>query len=171
MTTERASDALASTPLFAKLTQQELEELATSVQRRRYTAGQDVYRLGSAPDELFVVVEGEVELLIPADDGDDVLSARQPTSVFGEMAVLDGQPRMVLARAKTDVDVRIVKREAFLKVLGSNPQVREALHDVMVQITRQLARERGDAGVELLRTIASAMRRASTSTLGSAASS
>jgi CRP-like cAMP-binding protein len=162
MTRKCSGEVLLSTPLFEKLTSEELTKLNPLVQRRRYAAGEVIYELGSAPNELFVLVEGEVVLVVPVREDEKTLSTRHPPSVFGEIAVLDGQPRMVLARAKTDVEVLSVDAVASLEVLRSNPHAREHLHDFMCQITRQLARNEGDAGVEILRAIASAVRRAST---------
>ena len=167
MTSERPGGGLAATPLFATLTREEQEQLESSVQRREFTAGQEIYSDGSPPDALFVLMAGEVELLIPRAGGEELLSTRGPSSVFGEMAVLEGQPRMVRARAKTDVEVESVAADGFMELLSSSPRLREALHDLLVSITRDLVRNKDDAGVKVLRAIAAAMRAASvTDTVG-----
>jgi hypothetical protein len=87
-------------PLFNKATDDEIERLSKAVESEQYPAGAVIYELGSEPAELYVVTEGTVHLTHP--DADREIPRRQ-LSVFGEMAAVDGEPRIFSARASTDV--------------------------------------------------------------------
>ena len=143
-------------PLFEKATETELARLSSSVERVRFAAGDEIYPADSPPDELYVVLAGVVELVLP---GGRLLAERKPLSVFGEMAALDGEPRLVTARARTDVELSVVPASAFLHLLSTSAAVREALYRVLAHINRELARE-APGGVEVLRGMATVMRRA-----------
>src|SRR5947207_11997950 len=76
-------------PLFAGLTANELIEVASITKEIPYPAGVNIISEGEHGDYAFVVVEGEV-LVHRGDVHVDKLGAKD---FFGEMSVLDGEPR------------------------------------------------------------------------------
>ena len=75
--------------------------LAGSDEFNSYTAGQAIFQQGDAGDCMYCVKEGFVEIVA----GGKVLETLESGHIFGEMALVDKQPRSATARAKTDCQV------------------------------------------------------------------
>ncbi len=96
-------DALRSVPLFADLSEEDLERLAAGTLEEVAAAGTVVFREGDDGDRACVITTGEVEVLKASGSRDVLLAVRGPGDVVGEMALLDAAPRMASIRARTDV--------------------------------------------------------------------
>jgi hypothetical protein len=77
---------------------------------------------------MYILESGNVEIL----RGDTVLATLEPGDFFGEMAILEDQPRFATARAKTDLRVLKIERAAFADLLRANVEI-------AVRIMRKLA--------------------------------
>jgi CRP-like cAMP-binding protein len=96
----RASvDALKKVPLFAGLDARELEQVADTMQERRFAAGSTVVQEGAAGAGFFVVEEGEASV----DVGGDERGTLGPGDYFGEIALLTGSARTASIVASTDM--------------------------------------------------------------------
>jgi CRP/FNR family cyclic AMP-dependent transcriptional regulator len=96
----RASvDTLRNVPLFAGLDQRELEQIADTMQERRFTAGDTVMQQGAAGAGFFVVEEGRGEVSV----GGDTRGTIGPGDYFGEIALLTGSERTATITATTDM--------------------------------------------------------------------
>ena len=69
------------------------------MQERRYAAGETVYNEGDPGDTMFIIKEGEVEVLREVGGGNTRLATLSRGAIFGEMAVLRDQPRSTTTRA------------------------------------------------------------------------
>jgi CRP-like cAMP-binding protein len=99
-------DALQRSPLFEMLSPSELEMAAEMSRPRRLTAGQVVFEEGEVGDSLFVIAQGEVEVLSRNDSGEPrVLQTLTAPQFFGEMALVDKEERSATVRAKSDCQV------------------------------------------------------------------
>ena len=85
-------------PLFSTFTEQQLNAVLAYVQHRRYPRGALIVRAGDETDALYIILAGRVKVLIQDDEGHEViLSMMGPHDFFGEMGLLDDQPRSVRA--------------------------------------------------------------------------
>src|SRR5512147_708241 len=101
--------ALAKAELFAPLSEATRKRLATGGQPQPLETGALLFAKGDPGDALYVLLEGEVEVLVSNEAGRDVrLAAHKPPAVIGEMAVLDGQAR--------SADVRAIRRSRLLRI-------------------------------------------------------
>jgi len=129
---------LARVLLFADLDETELEELATLLRRRRYAKGEVIFREGDAGASLFIVEEGRVKLAIGSPEGNEViLDLLEPGDFFGELAVLDGEPRSADAVAIETSSLSSLQRVDFLRFLVERPQVAARL---LVTMSHRLRR-------------------------------
>ena len=81
-------------PLFSTFTEQQLNAVLAYVQHRRYPRGALIVRAGDETDALYIILAGRVKVLIQDDEGHEViLSMMGPHDFFGEMGLLDDQPR------------------------------------------------------------------------------
>jgi len=80
-----------------------------SAQIRNYSAGSVIFEAGQPGDEMFVVEEGEVDIVI----GDKVLETIVAEGFFGEMVLIDHEPRSTSAIARTDCVVMVLNQHRF----------------------------------------------------------
>jgi CRP/FNR family transcriptional regulator/CRP/FNR family cyclic AMP-dependent transcriptional regulator len=72
----------------------------------------------------YIIVKGKVKIVVNADDGrEHILGVLQDNDFFGEMSLIDGQPRSASAVAVEDVQMVTIQRDEFLKLLRSNPEI------------------------------------------------
>ncbi|HKX17413.1 MAG TPA: Crp/Fnr family transcriptional regulator [bacterium] len=117
-------DLLARSPLFSQLASAELEKIAALLRRRRYRAGEPVFREGDPGTALYVVDTGEIRILLGGADGKEVvLSLLGSGEFFGELALLDGEPRSADAVATVPTELLVLPRDDFLRLLREVPAV------------------------------------------------
>src|SRR5262245_56270834 len=91
---------LSSVPLFAGMNDTERERLSRGLRCRSYRARDAIFLAGDPGSSLCVIQSGRVKLSANSPDGREViLDLLGAGEVFGELAVLDGQPRSVDAVA------------------------------------------------------------------------
>jgi CRP/FNR family cyclic AMP-dependent transcriptional regulator len=106
---------LAQVPLFRNLDKRQLQSLARSVTPRRYAAGEELVRQGKGGISLFVVVSGKAEAVHTRADGTRVVvNTFGPTDYFGELAMLNDQPRTASVVAVEDIECLALVRWDFL---------------------------------------------------------
>lgn len=100
----------------------ELQTLEQTSQIKTYKAGRNVFQEGDPGDGLYVIAEGQVQIsCLVGQDQRRVLSRFGAGDFFGEMAVLDDQPRSATATAEVDTRVHFISREDLLSVLAKSP--------------------------------------------------
>jgi CRP-like cAMP-binding protein len=109
-------------------------------------AGAILCQAGDPGDAVYVVLEGEVEILARTPEGVDVrLAALGHGAIIGEMAALEGGPRSVDMVAARRCSLYRIPRGALLEVLRSDP---EAAMELIIELTRRL--RASNAGLEAL---------------------
>jgi CRP-like cAMP-binding protein len=84
---------------------------------KRVPAGSVIFSEGDRGEEMFGIVKGTVELRI----GDSVLGTLGPEEVFGEMALIDAEPRSATAVAVTECDLAVISKRHFLFLVHETP--------------------------------------------------
>jgi signal transduction histidine kinase len=115
---------LPPTDSFIGLLAAELHDLKRTAEKRAFRARQVIFRQGDVGDGVYVVEVGSVEISTQISEEENrVLSRLGAGTFFGEMAVLDGQPRSATATAELDTVVSFIPREAMLRALGKSPEL------------------------------------------------
>lgn len=131
-------ELLVRCPLFAELSAGEADRLAAFLRRRRYRAGEPVFREGDPGTAFYVVETGEVKILLGGSEGKEVVLALfGPGEFFGELALLDGEPRSADAVVTTAAELLILLREDFLRFLRDMPGVAV---NMLASLSRRLRR-------------------------------
>ena len=114
--------ALEQTDLFSGLARKQLRLMAFGARWYHAEAGEYVFHKDDDPSSgAFLVVEGEADLLLPVDGGEDVLIATSgPGQLVGELGVIRNVPRALDMRAKSDLTCLRIGAEEFLDVVGSD---------------------------------------------------
>jgi CRP/FNR family cyclic AMP-dependent transcriptional regulator len=120
--------SLAAMPIFAGLERTTLELIAQGMRVRRFRRGEVIFHIGDPGDALFVVMTGQVKIVLPGETGDEViLTTLGPGEVFGELALLDGAARSASAVALVATQTVVLQREAFRALLDRSPSIRDSL--------------------------------------------
>ena len=87
-------------------------------------AGESIFEQGESGETMYIVEEGEVDIVLPASGGEDrLLATLSRGDFFGEMAVLESEPRTASARARTDCRLLPVRGSSFIRLLQRNPEL------------------------------------------------
>ena len=94
-----------------------------------------IFREGESAAYAYVIKSGTVQITKHSADGEQVLAELVAPTIFGEMALIDGNPRSAGARAKENTVVTEVTAESFKTYLSKNP---EAAIRIMKTISENL---------------------------------
>lgn len=135
-----AHDALAACRLFAGLDDRTLDLLTAALRSRRYRRDEVIFHVDDPGDSLYVVAGGSVKIILSADDGTEpaILTTIGRGGFFGELALLDGAPRSATAVAMDPVETQVLRREAFDRLVDSEPGLRRALLATLAAEIRRL---------------------------------
>ena len=110
--------ALLASPLFAAMQPEELDEILKFALDRRVRRGQTIFQRGDEGSSLMAVLRGRVRISSVSGDGKELtLNVINTGEIFGEIALLDGQPRSADAVAIEDTVLLVVERRYFLPFL------------------------------------------------------
>jgi len=111
-------------PLFAGLDDSEILNLISVVTRRKYPKDAVIFFENDLGDSLFMIISGRVKVAILSDDGREViLSVLSDGDFFGEMSILDNEPRSATAIAVEETEVAILSQKAFLATVENRPRI------------------------------------------------
>tara|TARA_Y100001934_G_scaffold160441_1_gene191486 strand:- start:29122 stop:30846 length:1725 start_codon:yes stop_codon:yes gene_type:complete len=97
--------------------------------------GEFVFREGETANYAYVLVEGSVEIVKSTGEGYLTLTTIEKGAIFGEMALIDGQPRSAGARVSKDAVITEVNAQTFLQYIQGNPT---AALNIMKRLSVQL---------------------------------
>jgi len=115
--------ALKRVPLFSTLTLEQLSSIDRLMVTRHYAKGESIFIKGDVGSELFVVLEGEIRVHLDHEGREVTLARLGPSSVLGEMAVFDDQPRSAGAQASETTTVRVLRRDRLHALVHEHPEV------------------------------------------------
>lgn len=129
---------LESSKLFSQLPAAELKQLGTVMRELPFPAGREIFREGDPGDGVYVVKSGEIHISAVLGTGERrVFSKLSPGDFFGEMSILDNQPRSACATAQTDSVLCFVPREEMVELLTHSA----SLSMVLLQAVSRRLRE------------------------------
>ena len=113
---------------FAGLLISDLGNLDLETHTRVFQAGEEIFRQGDHGDGMYIVQRGEVEISLTIQENETRPLARLAAGTFfGEMAIIDNQPRSATATALVDTSATFITCEEMLRALGRSPRLLVAL--------------------------------------------
>ena len=109
---------LSSVPLFAGISAESMSRLAAVAGEQDFASGQFIVRQGQVGTGLYVIVDGAVNVIRGADD---VVATLNPGEFFGELSVIDQQPRNASVQATRPTVVLAVASWDLLALLEKDP--------------------------------------------------
>lgn len=124
-----ARDSLRRCGLFSHADDATLDALVAALRTRRFRKGETVFHQGDPGDALFIVASGSVKVVLPSNEGSEpaIVAVLGPGEFFGELALLDGAPHSATIVAVEPTETFILRREAFLAQIDTEPALRRAL--------------------------------------------
>jgi HEAT repeat protein len=119
-------------PLFADLSPADLKQVAAIAGEQLFGDGELLAQQGELGDEMFVIVSGEVRVLIGGDGKPEAEVARRKAGdVVGEMAIISREPRMASLVAAGDVRTLCIDQKSFEGLLRERPETSLAVMRVL----------------------------------------
>ncbi len=137
--TRYQKSVLRQIPLFAKLTEAQLQFIVDRSSIVEYKKDQIIYRQEDPPNALFCLLSGRVVLSAKDKFGNDaVLEYLHRGKYFGIISLITGEPHSVTAKAINDSILLKIDREEFKKIISKIPQLSL---DLMQSLSRRLKRK------------------------------
>jgi len=133
ISSEHVVQDLKSIDLFSMLDDGDIQLLEAQVPVRVFGPGESVVNQGDSGSSLFVVLKGELEVVV---DGIAVGRILQD-SFFGEMSLLTGAPRSATVRAVCEVWLAEVTKALMEPLLRAHPEIMETLSSILVERERR----------------------------------
>ncbi len=117
-------ESLKQSPLFTSLPQEALEKIAAKAKMRQFFPDETVVWQGKASDSLYLIINGIVAVKkIIASGQEQIFAYLMAGNTFGEVGILENQPRSATVSALSDVDVLVIQRDDFIQMMYDYPQI------------------------------------------------
>ena len=137
-------DFLATIPLFSRLEEGELARFAEVTREKHYPKGSVILFEDDPGDSLYVVREGRVKVVLVGEDGREVILGMLGVGEhFGELSLIDDQPRSAHVIAIEDALLLVLRRDDFRRRVDASPQIAWSL---LIELSRRLRRADGKIG-------------------------
>ena len=107
--------------------------------REHFEPREVIFRQGDRGDRLYIVVDGEVEMVKEGPQSEQLLARLGAGECFGEMALVNDNPRMATARSVTSVNLLTVDRNGFHALFAYHPPLRRMFQQLIEQRLRPAA--------------------------------
>jgi len=122
--------------MFSSLEPSKLKLLAFTSEMLKYDDKEILFHIGDSADSAYVIMDGEVNVLIDIEDGTMDTLTLYKNQLIGEMALLNNAPRLATLVAKGPLTLLKITDKVFNTLLLENP---DFAMDVMRQLTQKLA--------------------------------
>ena len=122
-------ELLKGVPLFSKLKQKQLEEIAQIADEIDLPAGKEMATEGDRGREFFVLLKGEADVT----KGGEKINTMKEGEFFGEIALVTKMPRTATVTARSDVDVLVITEPAFDNLLKKSPEIGRGVAEALAE--------------------------------------
>lgn len=123
-------------PLFSELDERELASIAAVAKSRRHAKDDVVFHADESGDVFCLIREGQVKVTMISPEGKEIiLSILDAGDFFGEMALLDNEPRSATVIATEALELVTIWRSDFLHILSENFSITQK---VLAELSRRL---------------------------------
>jgi CRP-like cAMP-binding protein len=134
MASADAVTSLRSIPLFSRVAQPDLEQIASHLIERRYPRNTTIVEEGLPGDYMYILREGRVKVTKLSEDGrEKILDFLEAGSFVGEMSLLERGPRSASVKTLAPVKVLALSRTDFINLLRKSP-------DLAIAVIQELSR-------------------------------
>ncbi len=137
---------------FPVLSPSQVGEMASFGSEKSVAAGDFLFEAGDASFDLFVVLDGEVEVVRPNDGRDDIVAVYGPGGFVGELTLLTGQRRFLTGRVTRPGRVLVIEQPEFRRLMSLRPALADTIFTALIARREIL---RSGPGAQAIRIIGS----------------
>lgn len=123
---------LKSIDLFSQIPGEDLSQIAQITDEVRFQEGDEIFLEGAPGDTLYFIIQGEVRI----HHGRQEVAVLGERQVFGEMALLDSEPRSASVSAVCDLTLLKIVREDFNEILAEKVEIAQGIIKVLTRRLR-----------------------------------
>jgi CRP/FNR family cyclic AMP-dependent transcriptional regulator len=110
--------------MFSGLTDETIEKLVSMLKHRHVGRGEVIVREGEESDYFYLILTGKAKVFIKnSDDREFIISFLKTGEFFGEMGMLDNQPRSATVMAVSPCELLLVGKSDFERFLAGNYEI------------------------------------------------
>jgi len=135
---------LKAVPFFTQLSDHELDLVRAVASEKTYPKNAVVLTEGEAGDSLYMIQAGKVKVFIGDEEGREIiLKILGPGSFFGEMSMIDKQPRSASVTTLETSTFLVLQHAAFEKCVEQAPTIGNMVMQILAQRVREADRKIG----------------------------
>jgi len=119
--------------LFSFMSEEQLQGVARIMTERWENDGSYLCHQGDEGNELYIIVEGQVEIIDESSGEDQVILTEQPGACIGELAALEIIPRVAAMRAKGETRLLVLQGSDFRSLIHENPDMSQRVIQLLVR--------------------------------------
>lgn len=132
------ADVLGQIPIFSSLDEEDRTSLTERINRQSFPKGSVLFRRGEPGNALYIIIRGQIRIFSSTRQGNEItLALLGPGEFFGEMALLDGQPRSANAETTEETELHFLDRDNFFSFLMNKES---ALRAILCALSSRLRR-------------------------------
>lgn len=139
---EEAPETTYNSPFLHLLVSADPDQLTQSFRELNYSPGEIVFRDGDEGDSVYLIWSGRIAIIKGDLDSPTILAYRGPGEIFGEMAILDNQPRSATIVALDHLRVLELNRQRFDQLLAETPSISRSIMQILSARLRKVSQER-----------------------------
>lgn len=120
-------EVLEQAPIFENADPLLLNSVIMALRSVAANAGEDIIHIGDIAKEMYLICRGEVEVI---NASGEVIKTLKDGDFFGEIGILMSSPRIATVRARTLVDMFVLQKSDFSRILQDHPQFAESMIDI-----------------------------------------
>ena len=125
--------------MFGSTPEEILADIAAILDELHYKPGEVIFEKGQVGDSMYIIIEGKVRVY----DGERTIAHLSERDIFGELALLDPEPRFASISAETQTRLFRLDREAFLELMGANIEIVRGVLSVLCKRLRRSGKTLG----------------------------
>ena len=141
-------ELLRRVPVFAQIEPAKLKLLAFTSERIAYEAGKILFHRGDMADAAYIIIEGEVEVMVDGPAGPVTVAMIGKNDIVGEIAILCDVPRTATVKAASELVTLRISKELFFRLIVEFPQIgieimrvlAERLENTTIQLQKALSK-------------------------------
>jgi CRP/FNR family cyclic AMP-dependent transcriptional regulator len=135
---------LASISLFSKLTESSLLTFARECRFKHVEKGEIIFFQSDPSETAYIVRTGNISIILNSPDGREmVINEMHSGDLFGELGILTKKSRSTSAIARTNGELLVIPRQAFISVIENEPQLTLRMLEITANRLRMSGRREG----------------------------
>jgi CRP-like cAMP-binding protein len=148
MSLNDAVQVLQEMPLFRNVDPKRLRVVAMMGDQQTYRAHERLFEEGDEGDAAYIILDGEVDVLVRVDGGEQSVAVLGKGEIFGEIAVISGQTRTTAIAAHSELEVLRLNRDVVMNLMREFPDISLEMARILGQrlarATKELSLARAD---------------------------